>query len=116
MSVGVFVLHGKSIEVAGLSSRRVKFLLRRFLYVNHLSGYGVLDTSGSFEIVHIMPETREEEGEREPLKPAMSPPPVYHPVTPSDMIGWQRGAGTLSPHTKLPWKPSLVLRRDFMLL
>ncbi len=38
MSVGVFVLHGKSIEVAGLSSRRVKFLLRRFLYVNHLSG------------------------------------------------------------------------------
>jgi len=47
MSSGQFVLEGKSIEVTGLSSRRVKFLLRKFLYVNHLSGYGVLDTVGS---------------------------------------------------------------------
>jgi len=28
-------------------------LLRKFLYVNHLSGYGVLDTAGCFEIVHV---------------------------------------------------------------
>ena len=61
MSNGQIVQHGKSIEVTGLSSRRVKFLLRKFLYVNHLSGYGVLDSAGSFEIVHIKPETREEE-------------------------------------------------------
>jgi hypothetical protein len=47
MSNGQFVLRGRSIEVTGVSSRRVKFLLRKFLYVNHLSGYGVLDTAGS---------------------------------------------------------------------
>jgi hypothetical protein len=41
MSVGQFVLHGRSIEVTGLSSRGVRFLLRKFLYVNYLSGYGV---------------------------------------------------------------------------
>ena len=68
MSTGQFVLHGKSVEVTGLSSRRVKFLLRKFLYVNHLSGYGVLDTAGSFEIVHIKPETREEKEEHETLR------------------------------------------------
>jgi hypothetical protein len=52
MSSGLFVLHGKSILVTGLSSRRVRFLVCKFLYVNHLSGYGVLDTASSFEIVH----------------------------------------------------------------
>jgi hypothetical protein len=62
MSSGQFVLHGRSIEVAGLSSRRVRFLLRKFRYVNHLSGYGVLDTAGSSEIVRIKPETGEEGG------------------------------------------------------
>jgi len=46
MSVGRFVLHGRSIEVTGLSSSRVMFLFRKFLYVNRLSGYGVLDTGG----------------------------------------------------------------------
>jgi hypothetical protein len=53
-------------------------LLRKFLYVNHLSGYGVLDTAGRFEIVHVKPETRGAE-EREPLKPTMSLLPLYHP-------------------------------------
>jgi len=48
MSNGQLVQHGKSIEVTGLSSRRVKFLLHKFLYVNHFSGYGVLDTAGIF--------------------------------------------------------------------
>ena len=82
MSSGQFVLHGKSIEVNGLSSRRVKFLLRKFLYVKHLSVYGVLDTAGSFEIVHIKPEIREEKEEHEALKPTMSLLPLYHPVNP----------------------------------
>ncbi len=45
-SSGQFVLKGKNIEVTGLSNKRVKFLLRKFLHVNHLSGYGVLDTAG----------------------------------------------------------------------
>jgi hypothetical protein len=40
----------------------VKFLLRKFLYVNHLSGYGVLDTAGNAEIVRIKPGTGEEGG------------------------------------------------------
>jgi hypothetical protein len=62
MSCGQFVLHGKSIEVTGLSSSRVKFLLRKFLHVNHLSGYGVLDTAGSFEIVRVKSGTGEEGG------------------------------------------------------
>ena len=80
-SGGQFVVHGKSIEVTSLSSREVKFLLRKFLYVNHLSGYGVLYTAGSFEIVHIEPETREEKEEHETLKPTMSLLPLYHPST-----------------------------------
>jgi hypothetical protein len=89
MLSGQSVSLGKTIEVTGLSSRKVKFLLRKFLYVNHLSGYGVLDTAGSFEIVHIKPETREEEEKREPLKPTISLLPLYHPVNPSDSIEWQ---------------------------
>ena len=68
MPSGQFVLRDKSINVASLSSGRVKFLLGKFLYVNHLSGYGVLDTAGSFEIVHIKPETREEKEEHETLR------------------------------------------------
>jgi hypothetical protein len=43
------------VSLRGASS----FLLRKFLYVNHLSDYGVLDTGDSFEIVRIKPETRE---------------------------------------------------------
>jgi hypothetical protein len=42
--------------------RGVRFLVRKFLYVDHLSGYGVLDSAGSFEIVRIKPETGEEGG------------------------------------------------------
>jgi hypothetical protein len=58
-----------------------------------LSEYGVLDTAGNFEIVHIRPETKqaEEAQEREALKPTMPfwPPYNVHPVKPSDMIEWQ---------------------------
>jgi len=74
MSNGQIVQHGKSIEVTGLSSRRVKFLVNKFLHVNRLSEYGVLDTAGNFEIVHIRPETKqaEEAQEREALKPTMA--------------------------------------------
>jgi hypothetical protein len=98
MSVGQFVLRGKSIEVTGLSDKKVKFLVYKFLHVNHLSDHGVLDTAGNFEIVHIKPETKqaEEAQERETLKPTMPfwPPYNVHPVKPSDMIEWQ---GTKPP-------------------
>jgi len=73
MAGGEVVLRGKSIEATGLSSRRVMFLLRKFLYVNHLSGHGVLDIGGSFEIFRIKPETKEEAEEHETLKPTRGP-------------------------------------------
>jgi hypothetical protein len=79
MSSSQFVLLGRSIVVTGLPGRSVKFPVRKFLYINHLSGYGVLDTAGSFEIVYIKPETREEKEEHESLKPTMSLLPLYHP-------------------------------------
>jgi hypothetical protein len=72
MSNGQFVLRGKSIEVTGLSNKRVKFFLRKFLHVNRLSEYRVLDTTAALEIVRIKPE----EGKKKTKKPA----PLKHPV------------------------------------
>jgi hypothetical protein len=40
---------GKRIQVTVVSSRWVGFLLRKFLYVTDVSGYGVLDTGGRFQ-------------------------------------------------------------------
>jgi len=83
-----FVLRGRSVDVTGLSGMRVRFPVRKFLYVNHLSGYGVLDTAGSFEIVHIKPETSDDAEEHETLRPPRVPPcPDTIPVNPfSDKI------------------------------
>jgi hypothetical protein len=90
-----------SVLVVDLSSRRLKCLVGKFLYVSHLSDYGVLDTAGSFEIVHVKPETRqkEESEECEPLRPTMSLLPLYHPVNPfSDK--YRKGR-----HNRLPKDP-----------
>jgi len=48
ISSGMFVLRGRSVEITGLSWQegQVFFWLHKFLCVNHLSGYGVLDTGG----------------------------------------------------------------------
>ncbi len=81
--------HGKTVEVTGLTNKKVKFLLHKFLYTRHLPDYGVLDTAGNFEIVHIKQEEKRTE-QHETLSPTM--PSLYgipHPVKPTDMIEWQ---------------------------
>ncbi len=55
------VQHKKIIEVNGLTNKKIKFLLHKFLYTRHLSDYGILDTSGNFEIVHLKPEEKRTE-------------------------------------------------------
>jgi hypothetical protein len=82
--------HNKLIEVTGLTNKKIKFLLHKFLYTRHLPDYRVLDTAGNFEIVHLKPEKRETE-QRETLSPTMAVPlaGIPHWVQPSDMIEWQ---------------------------
>ncbi len=80
MSTGHIGQHKKVIEVDGLTNKKIKFLLHKFLYTRHLSDYGILDTSGNFEIVHLN------------LSPTMDlrlPVVIPHWVQPSDMIEWQ---------------------------
>jgi hypothetical protein len=45
-------------------------MLRKFLYSRHLPEYGVLDTAGNFEIVHLKPEKKQSE-QHETLSPTM---------------------------------------------
>jgi len=89
LSTGQITQHKKIIEVTGLTNKKIKFLLHKFLYTRHLPGFGVLDTAGNFEIVHIKPEEKQTE-QHETLSPTM--PSLYgipHPVKPSDMIEWE---------------------------
>ena len=91
LSTGQITQHKKIIEVTGLTNKKIKFLLHKFLYTRHLPGFGVLDTTGNFEIVHIKPEEKQTE-QHETLSPTM--PSLYgipHPVKPSDMIEWEGG-------------------------
>jgi hypothetical protein len=92
MSGGQIAQHKKIVDITGLTNKKIKFLLHKFLYTRHLPEYGVLDTSGNFEIVHIKHEERRAEP-HETLSPTM---PYWeqssilpHPVKPSDMIEWQ---------------------------
>jgi len=91
MSSGQMVQHKKIVEVNGLTNKKIKFLLRKFLYTRHLAGYGVLDTAGNFEIVHLKPEEKHTE-QHETLSPTMDvrlPVVIPHWVQPSDMIEWE---------------------------
>ncbi len=91
MSTGQIGQHKKVIEVDGLTNKKIKFLLHKFLYTRHLSDYGILDTSGNFEIVHLKPEEKRTE-QHETLSPTMDlrlPVVIPHWVQPSDMIEWQ---------------------------
>ena len=99
MSVGQIAQHKKVIEVNGLTNKKIKFLLHKFLYTRHLPDYGVLDTAGNFEIVHLKPEMKQSE-QHETLSPTMDlrfPVVIPHWVQPSDMIEWQ---GQAPPKTK----------------
>ena len=91
MYKGQIAQHEKVIEVDGLTNKKIKFLLHKFLYTRHLSDYGILDTSGNFEIVHLKPEEKRTE-QHETLSPTMDlrlPVVIPHWVQPSDMIEWQ---------------------------
>jgi len=89
LSTGQITQHKKIIEVTGLTNKKIKFLLHKFLYTRHLPGFGVLDTTGNFEIVHIKPEEKQTE-QHETLSPTMpSLCGIPHPVKPSDMIEWE---------------------------
>ena len=92
MSSGQFVLRGKSIEVTGLSNKRVKFLLRKFLHANRLSEYRVIDTTAALEIVRIKPEKGEKKRTKKsaPLKhPVPYGPPVPLAIRPELRVEWQ---------------------------
>src|SRR5260370_35371049 len=101
MSSGQVTQHKKIIEVTGLTNKKIKFLLDKFLYTRHLTDYGVLDTAGNFEIVHLKPEEKHTE-QHETLSPTMLPESIGlgglpRWGKPSDMIEWQ---GQAPPKTK----------------
>jgi len=99
LSNGEIAQHKKMVEINGLTNKRIKFLLHKFLYTRHLTDYGVLDTAGNFEIVHLKPEEKPTE-QHETLSPTMDvrlPVVIPHLVQPSDMIEWQ---GQAPPKTK----------------
>ena len=91
MAAGQIAQHKKVIEVNGLTNRKIKFLLHKFLYTGHLSDYCVLDTSRNFQIVQLKPEDKRPK-QHETLSPTMDvglPVVIPHWVRPSDMIEWQ---------------------------
>jgi hypothetical protein len=103
MSSGQVTQHEKIIEVTGLTNKKIKLLLHKFLYARHLPDYGVLDTAGNFEIVHLKPEEKQPE-RHETLSPTMDlrlPLVIPHWVQPSDMIEWQ---GQPPPLKKMRYK------------
>lgn len=85
--------HKKIIEVEGITNKKIKFLLKKFLYSRHLPEFGVLDTAGNIEIVHLKPEEKKKEP-RETLSPTMLPDSgglrgLPRWGKPSDMIEWE---------------------------
>src|SRR3989449_8286852 len=93
MSTGQITHHKKTVEVIGLTNKKIKFLLHKFLYTRHLPGYGVLDTAGSFDIVRLKPEEKGP-AQHETLSPTMLPESIGlgglpSSGKPSDMIEWQ---------------------------
>jgi hypothetical protein len=91
MTAGQIAQHKKLIEVNGLTNKKIKFLLHKFLYTRHLPDYGVLDRAGNFEIVHLKPQEKQPE-QHETLSPTMDlrlPLVIPHWVQPSDMIEWE---------------------------
>ncbi len=94
---------GKRIEVPGLTGKKVKFFLRKFLHTNHLSGYGVLDIAGTFEIVRIKPEAKSENKAKKygPLKhPVPYGPPIPCFVKPTLRVEWQGKPPPKKAHSK----------------
>ena len=91
MSSGQLTQHKKIIDVTGLTNKKIKFLLHKFLYTRHMQQYGVLDTAGNFEIVYLKPEKKQTEL-HETLTPTMEirvPVVIPHWVQPSDIVEWE---------------------------
>jgi len=93
VSSGQIAQHKKLVEVTGLSNKKIKFLVKKFLYTRHLPGYGVLETAGNFEIVRLKPEEKRTE-QHETLSPTMIPESIGlgglpRWGKPSDMIEWE---------------------------
>ena len=93
VSSGQIAQHKKLVEVTGLSNTKIKFLVNKFLYTQHLPGYRVLETAGSFEIVRLKPEEKRTE-QHETLSPTMLPESIGlgglpRWGKPSDMIDWE---------------------------
>src|SRR5712692_2751123 len=87
-----FVRRGKRVEVTGLTNKKVKFFLRKFLHANRLSEYRVLDTTAALEIVRIRPEKGEKKRTKKstPLKhPVPYGPPVPLAIRPELRVEWQ---------------------------
>ena len=71
------VRRGKRVEVTGLTNKKVKFFLRKFLHINRLSEYRVLDTTAALEIIRIKTEKADRKTKKSaPLK---HPGPTGHP-------------------------------------
>jgi len=92
-STGEIAQHKKTVEVNGLTNKKIKFLLHKFLYTRHLPDYRVLDTGGNFEIIHLKPEKKQSE-QHETLSPTMLPESIGlgglpRWGKPSDMIEWE---------------------------
>src|SRR6266702_692227 len=93
VSSGQIAQHKKLVEVTGLSNKKIKFLVKKFLYSLHLSGYSVLETAGNVDIVRLKPEEKRTE-QHDPLSPTMLPESIGLGGLPSwgkpsDMIEWE---------------------------
>jgi len=89
-SSGPFVQRGKVISVTGITRKKVKFLLNKFLHANHLSEHRVLDHGDALEIVHIRPEPEQRTRKSLPLKhPVPYGPRVPCFVKPRLAVEWQ---------------------------
>ena len=72
---GAVDIHATSVDVNGLTNKKIKFLLHKFLHTKGLNEFGVLDTAGVFEIIHLKPEAKREQ-KHENLKASMQHPPL----------------------------------------
>ncbi|HZD12988.1 MAG TPA: hypothetical protein VE177_05660 [Candidatus Binatus sp.] len=89
--------HGTKVDVTGQTNKSIKFMINKFLRKFKLDEYGVLDTSGVFEIVHTK-DKKHVEWKHENLKSSMpyssllanaQGRPLYAPwMRPSDLIEW----------------------------
>lgn len=86
--------HETNFDVNGLTNKKLKFLLHKFLHTKGLNDYGVLDTAGVFEIIHIKPEEKKEHTHENlkastphsPLLASTKGRPLYARMKPSDLM------------------------------